>query len=112
MTVTDEEKINIKRDIKCNASKIDELTREFKMREPAKETQAIFNKYNVDFALMGEEMKSLTKVITESNEENIEQHKQILSRIGRIEVFILGVLVIFALSALYFIFSKVGLPSP
>jgi len=112
MDITEEEKVNIKRDIACNASKIEELQEEFKGREPAKETQAHFNKYNVDFALMGEEMKSLTKAIKESNEENIEQHKQILSRIGRIEVFILGVLVIFALSALYFIFAKVGLPNP
>ena len=110
--ITEEEKINMKRDVACVAGKVEKLEQAFDKRPPAKETYEHFNKYNVDFALMGEEMKNLTKAIGESNKLNEEQHSQILSRIGRIEGFILGLLALFALAAVYFIFNKVGLHIP
>ena len=99
----------MRRDILCNANKIEKLDNKFETRKPADLTLEHFNKYNVDFALMGEEMKNLTKAIGESNKLNEDQHKQILSRIGRIEGFILGLLALFALATVYFIFNKVGL---
>lgn len=96
--ITEEEKVNIKRDIACNSNKIDELKKEFKGRDPAKETYQHFNKYDVMFTKMQNNMESLKESL-----EKIEK------RIGRIEQFIISLLVLFALAAVYFIFTKTGL---
>lgn len=95
----------MKRDIACNKDKIKELQAEFKKREPAKETYQFMSKVNTDMAIFKEELRNLA-------EDNKEQHKEILKRISRLEVFVIGVLVVFALAALYFIFEQHGLPKP
>jgi len=97
-----EDLTNIKRDIACNKSEIEKIRQEFINREPAKETQGFIRDFQIDMVLLKEELKTLA-------EENAKQHKEILERIGRIESFILGLLILFALSAVYFIFEKVGL---
>jgi len=77
------------------------------------EKQTQFNeKINLSMNDMQHEIKDLATTITTSNNKNAEQHKQIFDRLGRIEKFILAILVIFALAALYYIFSAVGLPKP
>ena len=58
------------------------------------------------------DIKNVCKSIQDSNEINKEEHKAIMSRLGRIEKFALGTLLIFASVSLYYIFVKVGLPTP
>ena len=58
------------------------------------------------------DIKNVCKSIENSNAINKEEHKAIMSRLGRIEKFALGTLLIFALASLYFIFKNAGLPTP
>ena len=108
----DKEIVIIQKDLSDTHNKVEELRNDFKGRPPAKETYEHFNKYNVDFALMGEELKNLTKTIKETSDTNAEQHREILKRVARIEQFAISILVIFALAALYFVFAKTGLKIP
>jgi hypothetical protein len=91
----------------------------YRYRDPAPQTlkfmeeQRDFNK-KVDLSMndMKHDIKDIAEAVKVSNEQNTVQHKEIMDRIGRIEQFAIGTLLIFALAALYFIFSKVGLKIP
>jgi hypothetical protein len=95
----------MQRDISCNSNKIEELKNEFRLRDPAKQTLGFISDVKIEMAIFKEELKNIA-------EENMKQHREILERIKRIEGFIIGLLVLFALSAVYFIFTKVGLRIP
>jgi len=58
------------------------------------------------------DIHNVCKSIQDSNDINKEEHKAIMSRLGRIEKFALGTLLIFALASLYFLFRNAGLPTP
>jgi dGTP triphosphohydrolase len=92
----------IKRDCECNSRKIDELKQDFKNRDPAKSTYKFMSNMTTEMALFKEELKNIA-------EQNVIQHAEILKRISRIEQFIIGILVLFSLAAVYFIFNKTGL---
>ena len=92
----------MQRDISCNSNKIEELKDDFRARDPAKETLSFITTMTTEMAIFKEELKNIAK-------ENADQHKEILKRIARIEQFIIGILVLFALAAVYYIFTKTGL---
>ena len=58
------------------------------------------------------DIHNVCKSIEASNEVNKEEHRAIMSRLGRIEKFALGTLLIFAMASLYFLFKNAGLPTP
>jgi hypothetical protein len=102
-TIHDEEKvIKIYRRLEPSTS-----TRKFM------EEQAKFNQH-MEIAMndVRNDIKSVCQTIELSNCQNKEEHKAIMNRLGRIEKFAFGILVIFALAALYFLFQKAGLPTP
>lgn len=91
----------------------------YRFREPAEKTINFMNeqsKFNQSMQIsmndLRHDIKDLCKSLGTSNEVNESQHEEIIKRLGRMEKFGLAILVIFALSALYFIFMKVGLPTP
>lgn len=98
---------------------LEELGVLYQRLTPAKATvefmkeQRDFNK-KVELTMndMKHDIKDLSSAIRESTEQNRCEHKEIMGRIGRIEQFVIGILLIFAMATLYFIFSKVGLPTP
>jgi hypothetical protein len=98
---------------------MDKLENGYRYRDPAPQTlkfmdeQRDFNK-KVDLAMndMKHDIKDIADLVRITNEQNTCQHKEIMDRIGRIEQFAIGILVIFAMAAVYFIFSKVGLKIP
>lgn len=97
----------------------EDLEKGYRFREPAPLTtefmkeQRDFNK-QIELSMkdMNNDVKNICKTIEFSNNQNAEEHKAMMSRLGRIEKFALGTLVIFALSALYFLFKNAGLPTP
>jgi hypothetical protein len=74
------------------------------------ETQEQVNNLKIQLTAMTKDIQYLCKSLEENNEQNKEQHKEIIRRIGRMEKFALAVLVIFSLTALYYVFHAVGLP--
>ena len=86
-------------------------------QQPAKQTCEYmekttdkFNHFEITMMEVKNDIKLLSQSIESSNEINTQQHKDILRRLSRLEMFALGTLIIFALAALYLIFDSVGLP--
>lgn len=91
----------------------------YRRLEPSKQTEKFMeeqSKFNQTMTIamndVRNDIKNVCKTIESSNERNVEEHKAIMNRLGRIEKFAIGTLVIFALAALYFLFQKAGLPTP
>jgi hypothetical protein len=61
---------------------------------------------------MKNDIKIICSQMAENNEQNRSEHRAIMLRLGRIEKFALGTLMIFALAALYLLFRQAGLPTP
>ena len=98
---------------------MEQIKNGYRYREPAKATLKFMEeqmKFNQHMELsmndIRNDIKSVCKSIEFSNEQNKSEHKAIMSRLGRIEKFALGTLLIFALASLYFLFLKSGLPTP
>jgi glucosamine 6-phosphate synthetase-like amidotransferase/phosphosugar isomerase protein len=98
---------------------MDELEQGYRFREPAYKTtkfmeeQIKFNQQmQLDMRDMKNDIKNICEQMHENNEQNRSEHRAIMSRLGRIEKFALGTLMIFALAALYFLFRQAGLPTP
>lgn len=78
-----------------------------------------FNSLDLHLNDMKNQISNFSKEMQEWKEENAQQHKDIMNALKEIkngtanknvEYIVYGIIVIFALSALYFIFEKVGLP--
>jgi predicted metalloenzyme YecM len=98
---------------------MDELEKGYRFREPAAQTKKFMEeqiKFNqqmqLDMRDMKNDIKNICLQMQENNEQNRSEHRQIMSRLGKIEKFALGTLIIFALAALYFLFQRAGLPTP
>jgi glucosamine 6-phosphate synthetase-like amidotransferase/phosphosugar isomerase protein len=98
---------------------MDELEQGYRFREPAEATRQFMTeqiKFNQQMKLdmhdMKNDIKNICNQMAENNEQNREEHRAIMSRLGRIEKFALGTLMIFALASLYYLFTKAGLPTP
>lgn len=98
---------------------MEDVIKGYQFRTPAKQTlefmeeQRDFNK-KVELTMndMKHDIKDVADLVRISNEQNNCQHKEIMDRISRIEQFALGTLLLFALAAIYFIFTKTGLKIP
>ena len=98
---------------------MDKLENGYRYRDPAPQTIKFIEeqiKFNQQILLEMKDVKNDIKNVCtqmhENNEQNKDEHRAIMGRLGRIEKFALGILLIFALASLYFIFVKVGLPTP
>jgi hypothetical protein len=98
---------------------MDNLESGFRYRDPAPQTLKFMEeqlKFNQTMTIsmndVRNDIKNVCKSIQDSNEINKVEHKAIMTRLGRIEKFALGTLVIFALASLYFLFRNAGLPTP
>jgi hypothetical protein len=60
-----EEKINMRRDIKCVCDKQEKLERKFEERPSAKETDKRLNKFDIDIARMGDKLNNIEGKIDE-----------------------------------------------
>lgn len=91
----------------------------YRFHEPAPKTitfmekQLEFNKkIEISMNDMKNDIQNLCVSMRENNIQNKEQHKEILKQVNQLRKWALGVLVIFALAAVYYIFQAVGLPKP
>ena len=98
---------------------IESLENGYRYRDPAPQTLKFMEeqlKFNQTMTIsmndVRNDIKNVCNSINISNEQNKLEHKAIMNRLGRIEKFAFGILVIFALSSLYFLFIKAGLPTP
>ena len=98
---------------------MDNLENGYRYRDPAPQTlkfieeQLKFNQLmTISMNDVKNDIKNVCLSINTSNEQNKIEHKAIINRLGRIEKFTIGILVIFALASLYFLFQKAGLPTP
>jgi len=98
---------------------MDNLENGYRYRDPAPQTlkfieeQLKFNQLmTISMNDVKNDIKNVCLSINTSNEQNKIEHKAIINRLGRIEKFTIGILVIFALASLYFLFQKAGLPMP
>lgn len=86
---------------------------------PAKQTLEFIDaqiKFNNHIEISMNDLKNgienLALTIKNNDEINKSQHCEILKRLGRMEKFGLGILIIFALATLGYILIAVGLPKP
>jgi hypothetical protein len=91
----------------------------YRYRDPAPQTikfmdeQVKFNQQmQLDMRDMKNDIKTICNQMAENNAQNRSEHREIMGRLGRIERFAIGTLMIFALASLYYLFTRSGLPTP
>ena len=75
----------MKRDISCNANKIEELKQDFKNRDPAKETYERLNKYNIEITRMGDKLDNIAQKL---DTHTTQQQKDFDSMSKKLDEFI------------------------